>query len=284
MQAVSCVVRRLRLAGAATALVTACANHRSEEATQARPGTTAERTASATPIQMGQNDSARMLPPWAADLELVHLPVERFGKATVALPRGAVEPRPVVVALHGHAVRPEHACTRWSYAAHGWPFVLCPLGLPADASSDQAVTLGSANYTYREIEAGLKALRARYAPYLVDGRPVLAGWSQGAQVGAKVAQLKPRFDALVFGEGGYDILDDQAVARLAGGGVRRVLLLCGTKACERSYARALARFERAGVPCRVNGARGFEHPFDGAAVETARSAWPWLVEGDTRFR
>jgi hypothetical protein len=91
------------------------------------------------------------------------------------------------------------------------------------------------------------------------------------------------FDAVALGEGGYDLLDDRAVMRLARKGLRRVLLLCSTRACESSYARPAERLIGAGIPCRVAGAGGTEHPFDGPAVETARQAWPWLVAGDSRF-
>jgi hypothetical protein len=219
--------------------------------------------------------------PLAAPSDLVELLVTGFGAATVAVPRGATEPRPVVVALHGHAIRPEHACPRWQRAAHGWPFVLCPLGLPADARPGQPVTLGSPAYTSREIQAGLGELERRFAGYVAGGRPLLVGWSQGAKVGLSVAKAKPDgFAAIAFGEGGYDLFDDQAVTRF----VRlRVLLLCSTRACEASYARPAERLRAAGIPCRVAGAGVAEHPFDGAAVETAREAWPWLVAGDSRF-
>ena len=222
------------------------------------------------------------LAPLAASSDLVELLVPGFGAATVAVPRGATEPRPVVVALHGHAIRPEHACPRWQHAAYDWPFVLCPLGLPADARPGQPVTLGSPAHTTREIQAGLRVLREHFAGYLAGGRPLFVGWSQGAKVGISVARSEA-FDAAAFGEGGYDLLDDQAVTHLAKSGLRRVLLLCATRACESSYARPAERLRAAGIPGRVAGAGGADHPFDGAAVETAREAWPWLVEGDSRF-
>jgi hypothetical protein len=246
----------------------------------AKPPSDPVPVASASPRPLASTKPARAA--LEAPGDLVELAVPGFGAASVAVPRGAIEPRPVVVALHGHAVRPEHACPRWQHAAHGWPFVLCPLGLPADARADQPVTLGSAAYTAREIHAGLDALRQRFAGYVSPGPAVLAGWSQGAKIGLAVA-AGDEFQRIAIGEGGYDLFDEQGVRRLAQHGVRRALLLCATRPCELSYARPAERLGSAGIAARVAGAGGTEHPFDGDVVETAYQAWPWLVEGDSRF-
>lgn len=120
-------------------------------------------------------------------------------------------------------------------AARGWPFVLCPWGLPAAAEVKQAVTLSSPDYTEREIGAGLAALRARFGAYSSDGQPLLVGWSLGADVAVELAGSKAqRFERVALGEGAYGKLDDRTALRLHAAGVQRVLLLCSTRPCEAS--------------------------------------------------
>ena len=46
----------------------------------------------------------------AASSWLIELEVAGFGKAALAVPLGANAPRPIVIALHGSADRPEWAC------------------------------------------------------------------------------------------------------------------------------------------------------------------------------
>ena len=71
----------------------------------------------------------RLLAPLSAPSWLVPLPVSGFGAASVAVPVGAVEPRPIVIALHGGADRPEWQCGVWRSIAGPEPFVLCPRGV-----------------------------------------------------------------------------------------------------------------------------------------------------------
>lgn len=224
------------------------------------------------------------LAPLSTAAAVILLPLDGYGPTTVAVPLGATERRPIVVALHAHAIHPEHACARWQHAAYGWPFVLCPWGLPARAKGPQAVTLGSADYTEREIGAGLSALRAQFGAYLSEGPLLIAGWSLGADVAVEVAGRKgQRYERIALGEGAYAKLDDRAAGRLRAAGVERVLLLCSTRPCETSYSRTLSRLGRVGIASHVSGAGNGEHPFDGSAVRAAANAWPWLVEGDPRF-
>jgi pimeloyl-ACP methyl ester carboxylesterase len=225
------------------------------------------------------------LPPLSAEAGLIHLPLRgHYGPTTIAVPLGATQKRPVVVALHAHAIHAEHACTRWQRATHGWPFVLCPWGLPAGAKATQPVTLGSVDYTEQEVGAGLSALRDRFGAYLSDGPALIVGWSLGADVAVGlVGRQGRRYERVALGEGAYAEIDDLTARRLRAAGVRRVLLLCSTLPCETSYSRTSARLGRAGIESHVSGAGNGEHPFDGPAVGAAARAWPWLVAGDPRF-
>ncbi|HEY4106246.1 MAG TPA: hypothetical protein VGM44_20240, partial [Polyangiaceae bacterium] len=101
------------------------------------------------------------LPPLRADAWLTELDVEGFGKAALAVPLGATEPRPIVIALHGAADRPEWACGAWRSIAGPQPFVLCPRGVErADfAAPDLRYTFGTTAVTASELRAGLAALK-----------------------------------------------------------------------------------------------------------------------------
>lgn len=213
--------------------------------------------------------------------ELVTLPLTQYGPATIAVPRGATEPRPLVVALHAHTIRPEHACERWYSAAGSYAYVLCPFGLPRDARPNAPVTLGDVGYTEREIEAGLQALRSRYGGAVVTESPMLVGWSHGAKIGALLLARAPfAYGHVALGEGGYEQLTDATLNSWGKRPQRRVLFLCSTKPCEITYGAVRRRCERAGLDCRVEGTGGHKHPFDGDAVEMATRVLPWLLTGN----
>jgi len=208
------------------------------------------------------------------------LALAEYGPATVAVPRGATEPRPIVVAVHGHGIRPERACRNWMQVASGFPFVLCPHGLPADAADDAPVTLGSAEHTQAEIEAGLSALRVRFGRHVASGALVYAGFSLGAKLGVEIVGGNPhRFGRVVLGEGGYAELTRPVAERLARAGIERVLLVCSTKPCEVSYRPARQRLTDAGIAVEVAASGGDVHLFQGLVVRAAQAKWPWLVAG-----
>ncbi len=210
----------------------------------------------------------------------VRLAIQGFGPAVVEVPVGAREPRPVVVALHGHSVRPEHACERWRHASRGHAFVLCPHGLPAVAKPDQPVTLGSEDYTLREIDAGLEALRERFGEHISPGDIVYAGYSLGAKLGANIVRRRPEtFRRVAFGEGAYAELTRPMLQGYVESGTQRLLLICSSKACEITFGRVLRTCEQVGLACRVAPSGENPHMFDGKVVEASREAWGWLVEG-----
>ena len=88
---------------------------------------------------------------------LVALDVDGFGKAALAVPLGANEPRQVVIALHGAADRPEWACGAWRGIVGPRPFVLCPRGVPRSdfAASDPRYTFGATDAVAAELRASL---------------------------------------------------------------------------------------------------------------------------------
>lgn len=128
---------------------------------------------------------------------LVDLDVPGFGKAALAVPLGANAPRPIVLALHGSADRPEWACAALRSIAGPAPFVLCPRGVPrADsAPSDPRYTFGTSEDTARELRAALAELKRRFGPYVAAGPVVFAGFELGADHAAWIAAEEPSFFA-----------------------------------------------------------------------------------------
>ena len=133
----------------------------------------------------------------AASSWLIELEVAGFGKAALAVPLGANAPRPIVIALHGSADRPEWACAALRSIAGPAPFVLCPRGVArADFSaSDARYTFGSVDDTARELRAALAALKQRFGVYVAAGPVVLAGFELGADQVAWIAVQEPAFFA-----------------------------------------------------------------------------------------
>jgi len=231
---------------------------------------------SATPAPL----PAPALPtPPAPAPSLLALPLVDHGPATVMVPQTLEPSRPVIVALHAHAIRPEHACERWFRAAGGRHLVLCPHGLPRDAKPDQSVTLGDAAYTKREIDRGLEAMRLRFGDAMSKAPPHLVGWSHGAKIAIQLVMRHPlAFEDVALGEGGYAELDGKALAALKKREHRRLLLLCTTSPCATTLGATARRYRTAALDCQLESHAGNKHPFDGEAVDLAARALPWLFE------
>ena len=135
------------------------------------------------------------LAPLKADSWLVDLDVPGFGKSALAVPLGAKGPRPIVIALHGSADRPEWACAALRSIAGPAPFVLCPRGLPrADfPSNDARYTFGTADDTARELRAALAELKRRFDVYVAPGPVVFSGFELGADQVAFIAPQETAF-------------------------------------------------------------------------------------------
>ncbi len=207
----------------------------------------------------------------------MHLPVDGFGDAAVAVPLGATSPRDVVIGVHGRNDRPEWACSEWR-AVTARPFVLCPHGVPADAPARRGLAFAGVEPTRREIDAGLAALKARFGAYVADGPMIYAGFSLGAILGVAIVADDPaHFPIVVLGEGGHDAWTPERVAAFARGGGRRVLFVCSTSVCETAAARPLAALGRAGVQVKLISAGHIGHLVDDRVVAAVHAAWPWVI-------
>ncbi|HEX3773307.1 MAG TPA: hypothetical protein VHV51_02525 [Polyangiaceae bacterium] len=218
------------------------------------------------------------LPPLRAEAWLVELDVPGFAKAELAVPLGATEPRPIVIALHGAADRPEWACGAWRSVAGPQPFVLCPRGVErADFKApDLRYTFGTTAATASELRAGLAALKARFGAHVAAGPVVIAGFEIGADRAAEIAQQEPTFFSRVALVNPAPNTWPPAQSSLFGReGGERVLFACGTGARTATEFKAVFT-RRAGADARAIFLSESPPSLDAAGVAQLKTVWPWL--------
>jgi predicted esterase len=193
--------------------------------------------------------------------------------AVVTLPLGAREPRALIVGVHGAGDRPEWSCGGWRLASGAQGFVLCPRGSKMDP---ERFAWASSAAIERALTAALAEVRARYQPYLADAPYIYAGFSQGATLSEPILRARAaRFPIAILAEGGYAISQNASFARAyrdAGG--RRVVLVCGSRPCFASAARARPILERAGLHVVIAGDPLAGHNLTERMQVVLRKAWP----------
>ncbi|MDI1432778.1 hypothetical protein [Polyangium sorediatum] len=265
------------LLGAPTLLLVSCDRAPDASSTPTAPPPTAP----PPPASTAPLPSASTLPPLGGDW-LVRLPLEGFLDAVIAAPIGTTSPRPVLIGVHGSRDRPEWACGEFLGVTKGHPFLLCPHGVLHHAGPEPLYGFTNAEALKREIDAGLKALRARFGPYVVEAPMIYGGFSRGAYLGVSIVADDPaRFPVAVFGEGGQSSWTDDRASRFARGGGKRVLFVCSTANCERETPPALGILKRAGVEAKMITAGHIGHIVDDRVVTLIRGSWPWLVQDRT---
>jgi pimeloyl-ACP methyl ester carboxylesterase len=230
--------------------------------------------------------SSRGLAPLRSEPAIIPLAIEGFPDAVISVPLGATSPRPVLVATHGMWDFPEGLCDdqRWIFRDRVW--VLCPRGRPMP---DKTFRYDSAETLEREIDAGVRALVARYPGYVDDGAMLYTGFSWGAILGVAVITREPaRFPRAVLIEGGEDKWTPALAAKYAKGGGQRVLFACGLRGRLAVAQQTASMLEKGGVGARavlgkLPDAGQFIHWYNGPIAEETRAAEPWLFEGDARW-
>jgi len=243
----------------------------------------------AMPSEVVAADAATDKPPPLPSLdvpgEYAALKVEGFRDAVVSVPGGATEPRPVVVALHGNFDRPEWQCEVWRDITDGYPFILCPRGVPrADAPKKwDRWTYGAMAQVKKELFAGLEALEQAFPDYVDDGPVVFTGFSLGAILGRHIIKEHgERFPRAVLTEGGNDGWNGLARAYRKSGG-ERVLFGCAQSGCVQAARAAVRHAERAELVAGVADAGNVGHTYDGPVAAAVKHKWGWLVAGDSRW-
>jgi len=234
-----------------------------------------------------------MLSPLTAGSDYMKLPVSGFRDAIVSVPVGATLPRPVLIALHGNFDRPEWQCETWRDITEGYPFILCPRGIPR---SDVPAKLDRWEYssmdkTDRELEAGLTALRNEFAQYIAPGPILFTGFSLGAILGVGILKRHAgQYGPVVFSEGGNENWSLATVRKIAPvdsdagtSAPLRLLYACGQTDCVIKSKATSKVIERAGGEARVVSGGNVGHMYDGPVAAAIKREWPWLIQGDRRW-
>jgi hypothetical protein len=230
--------------------------------------------------------SVPALAPLQSDRPIAPLPVDGFPDAVVSIPLGATGPQPVVVATHGMWDFPEGLCDDQRYIFHDRAWVVCPRGKPMP---DKTFRYTSGDALWREIDADVRGLEARFPGYVDASSMLYTGFSLGAILGVSVIVREPaRFPRAVLIEGGEDKWTAVLAAKYAHGGGKRVLFACGLRFRVPAASKAAAMLERAGVSSRVvlgklQDKPEFIHWYNGPIADETRAQEPWLFEGDSRW-
>ncbi len=229
-------------------------------------------------------ERATKLPPLHAQSWLVSLTVPGHAPASVAVPLGATSPRPVLVALHGAADRPEWQCGTWR-GVTAVPFIVCPRGVPADAvGAPQRFTYANAEQLRRELRAVLQALKDRFGEHVASGPIVIGAFGRGAELALPVLREEPAFFSKVaFIEGGVERWSSSHAALFAEGGGERALFVCGRPSCGAVAARAAEWTKRAGADAHLVYVGPASAAWEPKQARQVRAVWDWLVGDDPRW-
>jgi hypothetical protein len=222
----------------------------------------------------------KLLEPLAAESWLVELPLTGFGPALAAVPLGAREPRPIVIALHGGFDRPEWACGTWTGIVEARAFVLCPRG----AKKKDRYGWGSSEDVQKELRAALAALKQRFGAHVDTGPVVLTAFAAATPLATEIARQEPEFfQKLVLTGVERDAWSAGHAGVYAKRGGQRVLFVCSDPECEHWAERYLMFTKGAGSWARLADVGDFGRQLDARVATAIRKEIPWLVTGDTRF-
>ncbi len=213
--------------------------------------------------------------PWQIDLPDDDAKKPRLG--VLSIPLGAREPRPIMIALHGGSDRPEWACGAWRGIANGYPFLVCPRGIGADAS----LAWSSPPDTKARIARAVAATKKRFPEWIRETKTiVLVGFSMGATQAAFLAEGEPStYPRIALAESAYAPDPVMSFARgWTKGGGERAIFLCTTGGCEAPYRNAAKNVAAHHASARMNVAGTNAHGMWDVVVSSMRRDWPWLVE------
>ena len=205
-------------------------------------------------------------------------PLESAGEM-VALEVTGFEP--AVVAAHANWDRPTWECSWWR---RHFPssFLLCPRGVLRDDSpspDDPRFTYENDRALEAELDAGLEAMKQRWAGHVEDGPMTWVALSRGAYLGGFIASRRPEdFPRLILVEGGQDPWTPVNAKAFVEGGGRRVLFICGQGACRVQARPAAARLIHFGAEAKIEQVPGMGHGLNGDADPIIVRHLPWLHE------
>jgi len=210
---------------------------------------------------------------------LVQLDVPGFGKAAVAVPLGANAPRPIVIALHGSADRPEWACAELRSIAGPAPFVLCPRGVARTdfGAADPRYTFATVDDTARELRSALAELKRRFGVYVAAGPVVFSGFELGADHVAWIAAQEPSFfSRLLLIEPAPSSWPSSQAAMFGRAGGQRVLFAFGPAHKDELGQRAVLT-SRSGAEARAVFLGERSVNLEAPTRQLLRQNWAWLA-------
>jgi hypothetical protein len=225
-------------------------------------------------------DAASDLPPLAGEW------IERWTMASgatvfVTRPQGATGPRPIVLAVHGAEDRADWACSEWRATTGGFPWVVCPQGVPLRSGYawSSAKAIATQGFEARD------AVRARFAAYVASGPLLYGGFSQGASLASLVVAAHPgEFDRVVMVEAGHTPLSAPGVIYgLKKGGIARAVLSCSTRGCAAFSTELVGAAKQSSFDLLTNDAGLRGHVFDGVVIKSLGETMLRLVAGDARY-
>lgn len=225
-------------------------------------------------------------PPAQPKLEL--LDVVGFDPAVVSVPSAEGRGMPLLVAVHGAGDRPEWHCGIWQEVVANRGFVLCPRGrrIHAGVPHDRArYYLPDHHWLRRLTGAAVEALRLAYGERVDEGGAILAGYSQGATMGALIAAPTPAlFSRAVLIEGGSTAWTVATARSFREAGGQRIAFLCGVAHCRDAARRAERWLTAAGVPTRVEYVPEGGHTYDGSVGLRLPELFSWVTAEDPRWQ
>jgi hypothetical protein len=199
----------------------------------------------------------------------------------VAIAVGAVEPRPVVVAVHGAATRADWMCSAARASLGPRPFIICPhpvADLSAEASWGTPAQLGDA------VERAFEALESSYGPWLDREELLYFGHSQGAMF-APAALARPgarHFRYVILFEG-LPRDPSAALTDLRAAHVERLLLVSGQSGWKNGHAQLAAAARASGLAAKHAHA-DMGHFFNHETHTLIRSQLDWLFDDSKSWK
>lgn len=237
------------------------------------------RCRSDTPHLRGQ------LEPLGGTAELA-LEVRGQAPSVVAVPLGARRPRPLLIALHGAADRPEWQCNSWRSVTGGRAFVLCPRGIPVatEGAAPERFGFETPGRTSEELRTALAALKKRFPKHLASAPVVLTGFDVGAEHALYILRQEPSFFARVVLVSGKEVPWLPTLSAIFGeAGGKRVLFVCTSRGCDVSAARAETSLRLYPVEVRRVFLGEWGPVFDGRVEEALTAEWAWLTDGESAW-
>jgi hypothetical protein len=212
------------------------------------------------------------------------LKVKGFNAASHVAPNGKLKwPMPVIIVLHGNYDRPEWECDIWKKTAGYYGWILCPRGKlsPWASPGDDRWTYDTFENIRKEISSALISLENKYPGKVSRKGMVLAGFSLGANLAPRVAELsRGRYEYLFLVEGGVKKLKVSGVLSLKRSGIKGIVLAMGVRIQIKRAKTLLKILNRVKLPAVFINMKGAGHSYSDDFNKTGKAALKRIVGMD----